>query len=240
MQRSPKKRLAPAPSAGNPPCHPIVPRSPRSFGAVARNGRSKAKDTTRVPRRGLNARWLRPPPWYVGVVALVAAQRLVELRLSRAHELAGGGTRAAPKSYPIMVAAHVGLLTLPLLEVSGRPSVRPRLPWAALLLAASGLRIWSIRSLGPEWNVRAAVPSRLQPVERGPYAYIRHPNYLAVIAEFAALPMVAGARASALALSALNAVLLWHRIRAEEGLLQRSPAYQEIFAQRARFIPRVF
>ncbi|HVB77950.1 MAG TPA: isoprenylcysteine carboxylmethyltransferase family protein [Candidatus Nitrosotalea sp.] len=183
---------------------------------------------------------MRPPPWYVGVVALMAVQRLVELRLSRAHEIARGGTQAAPKSYPIMVAAHVGLLTLPLLEVSGRPSVRPRLPWAALLLAAGGLRIWSIRSLGPEWNVRAAVPLSLQPVARGPYALIRHPNYLAVIAEFAALPMVAGARVSALALSTLNAFLLWHRIRAEEQLLQRSSAYQEIFAQRSRFIPRVF
>jgi methyltransferase len=139
-----------------------------------------------------------------------------------------------------MVAAHAGLLTLPLLEVWGHPDRRPRWEWAAVLVGATALRVWSIRSLGVAWNARAAVPDSLQPVTSGPYRYVRHPNYVAVIAEFAALPLIAGAWMSALALSALNAVVLAHRITGEERLLERSPDYRRAFGRRARFIPGVF
>ena len=178
--------------------------------------------------------------WYVALLAAVALQRLRELAISRSNEAALGGARAAPRTYPVMVAAHVGLLTLPLLEVAGRPASRPRWRWAAVLAGATLLRVWSIRSLGRAWNVRASVPAHLSPVATGPYAYIRHPNYLAVALEFAALPMIAGAWMSALGLSALNAVVLVDRIREEERLLERSPAYRQAFATRARFIPGVF
>ena len=112
--------------------------------------------------------------------------------------------------------------------------------WVMVLVAATALRIWSIRSLGQAWNVRAAVPDDLAPVESGPYAYIRHPNYLAVMLEFLAVPLIARARLSALVLSALNAVVLFDRIRAEERLLNASPAYRQAFARRARFIPGLF
>jgi methyltransferase len=178
--------------------------------------------------------------WYPALLAAVGAERLSELALSRANERAAGGVRAAARSYPLMLAVHVALFVLPLVEVAGRKRVRPNWPWVPLLAAASGLRIWSIRSLGPAWNVRAAVPRRLKPVTRGPYAFIRHPNYLAVILEFAALPMLAGARRSALLLSAVNAAVLYDRIREEERLLQRSRAYRKAFKNRARLIPRVF
>ena len=85
----------------------------------------------------------------------------------------------------------------------------------------------------------------LQPIERrlisdGMYRYIRHPNYLAVILEFAAVPLVAGAWISAVVLSALNAIVLVDRISAEEGLLNESAVYRRAFAGRARFIPGVF
>jgi methyltransferase len=76
-------------------------------------------------------------------------------------------------------------------------------------------------------------------VTSGPYAYIRHPNYLAVILEFAAVPMLAGARLSALLLSTVNAIVLFDRIRSEERLLNASRAYRRHFANRARFIPRL-
>ncbi len=138
-----------------------------------------------------------------------------------------------------MVAAHVGLVTLPLVEVWGHPERRPRLTWAVVLAAATALRIWSIASLGDAWNVRAAVPENIEPVTNGPYRHLRHPNYVAVIAEFAAIPLIAGAWKSAVFLSALNAAVLADRIPAEEELLDASPAYRRAFAGRARFIPGV-
>lgn len=136
-----------------------------------------------------------------------------------------------------MVAAHAGLVTLPLLEVWGHPRRRPRARWLAVLAAATALRVWSIRTLGEAWNARAAVPANIEPVTAGPYRYVRHPNYLAVALEFAAVPLVAGAWKSAVALSLLDAAVLADRIGAEERLLDESQAYRQAFAGKARFIP---
>src|SRR5579864_140082 len=180
-----------------------------------------------------------PPRWYVLLLAAIGAGRLWELRVSRAHERVRGGTRAAASTYPVMVGAHVALLTLPLLEAGKSPHRGPNAFWLAVLGAAIALRVWSIRTLGDAWNARAAVPADLEPVTGGPYRLIRHPNYVAVILEFAAIPLVAGAWRSAIALSILNAAVLADRITAEERLLHASPAYRRAFAGRARFIPGV-
>jgi methyltransferase len=182
---------------------------------------------------------MRVPWWYAILLAGIGVERLRELDVSRTHERSLSGSPAAPASYPLMVAAHAGLVTLPLLEASLRRIRRPRWGWVAVLAGATALRVWSIRSLGSSWNVKAVVPPDLEPVERGPYRYVRHPNYLAVILEFAAVPLIAGAWLSAVVLSAVNTVVLADRIREEERLLDESPAYRERFSRRARFIPGI-
>lgn len=143
-----------------------------------------------------------------------------------------------------MVAVHAALFTLPLLEMTASgpkaPGPRPRRGWIAALAAAALLRRWAVSSLGGAWNVRGAVAPGLVPVTRGPYRWVRHPNYLAVIVEFAALPMAAGAWRSAALLSAANAALLAGRIRAEEALLRSVPGYEAAFRGRARFLPGIF
>jgi methyltransferase len=187
-----------------------------------------------------DVRWRWPPAWYAVLLAAVGLQRLLELRRSRRNEALRPGARAAARSYPLMVAAHVGLVALPLLESGRRPPPRPRWRWGAVLVGAAALRIWSIRSLGPSWNVRASVAPDLEPVTTGPYAFIRHPNYAAVILEFAAVPLIGGRWVSAVVLSALNAAVLLDRIRDEERLLNASAAYRSAFASKARFIPGVF
>jgi methyltransferase len=167
-------------------------------------------------------------------------QRLRELALSRQLSRELVGETAAAGSFPLMVATHVGLFLLPPIEVRVT-RCRPRTPlvWVFLLVGATGLRWWSIRTLGPDWNVRALVPAGLRPVATGPYRWIRHPNYLAVIIEFAALPMGAGAWRSAAGLSLLNAAVLRERIGAEEALLSKVPGYDELFSAKARFIPHI-
>ena len=173
-------------------------------------------------------------------MAAVGLERVRELSVSRRHEAATGGVRAAAQTYPLMVAIHLGLLTLPLLEAARKQPRGPRWGWLAVLGGATALRIWSIHSLGQAWNARAAVPARLRPVVTGPYAFIRHPNYVAVVLEFLALPLVAGAWRSAVFLSVLNAAVLFDRVRAEERLLETSRAYRRAFAGRARFVPGLF
>ena len=86
----------------------------------------------------------------------------------------------------------------------------------------------------------ARVADDLEPVTRGPYRFLRHPNYLALLIEFVALPMAGGAWLSALGLSAVNGAALGLRIRAEEAQLERSDAYRKAFRGKARLIPGVF
>jgi methyltransferase len=180
--------------------------------------------------------------FYAALVLVEAGFRLAELRLSARNERGSTAPRAAGSRYPLMVATHSALFVAPLVEVvlAHRRPGRLAPVWAGLLAAATGLRWWAIGSLGRSWNVRAAVPEDLQPITRGPYRFVRHPNYLAVILEFLALPMAGGAWVSAAALSAVHAAVLADRVRAEERLLDRVPGYRQALRGRARFIPGIF
>jgi methyltransferase len=191
----------------------------------------------------IGLRLIAMPWWYAAVLAAVAAQRLRELSISRQNSRNTGGSPSAPRTYALIVAAHIGLLLLPPLEIRlahRRPTGRAAVAWLGVLAAATGLRWWSIRSLGASWNVRGRVPDDLEPVTSGPYRFLRHPNYLALLAEFVALPMAGGAWLSAIGLSALNGAALAIRIRAEEAQLERSAAYREAFRGKARLLPGVF
>lgn len=178
---------------------------------------------------------------FLALLGLVALLRLVELFVSRAR------LRARPEHlvpepglYPAMVAVHVGLIVAPAWEVLwlGRPwTLGLSLGAGALLLLATALRVWTLRTLGPAWNVRVLVPEQSQVVTTGPYAWIRHPNYLVVILELLALPLLHGAWISALGLSALNAIVLARRISTEEASLAQLPAWREGMRGRARLIP---
>jgi methyltransferase len=172
----------------------------------------------------------------------VGATRLAELALSRRNLRASAPGRPTPDGLAAIVALHVGLFLLPPLEIVGRRRrpARGLLVWAGMEAAATGLRWWSISSLGESWSVRAVVPPGFRPSQRGPYRWIRHPNYLALVLEFGALPMLGGAWASALFLSALHAGVIAGRVRAEERLLGSEASYQELFGKRARFVPGLF
>jgi methyltransferase len=122
-----------------------------------------------------------------------------------------------------MVALHTGLLVACVVEVHAAD--RPFLPWLGwpalvLVLASQGLRWWCIATLGPRWNTRVIVVPGLPLVHRGPYRWLSHPNYVAVVVEGLALPLVHTAWVTALGFTVLNAVLLLgFRIPAEERAL---------------------
>jgi methyltransferase len=106
-----------------------------------------------------------------------------------------------------------------------------------LLVLAQVLRYWAVLTLGTRWNVRVLVVPGDAAIVTGPYRYLRHPNYLAVIVEGFAVPLVHSAWLTALAFTALNAALLRVRIRCEEAALAAHCGYAERFATRHRFIP---
>ncbi len=164
---------------------------------------------------------------FVGLVVVVACARLVELRVAARHlawARARGGVERGAGHYPVMVALHLGLLVGAPLEVwlLDRPLV-PALAASmlVLLVAAHALRWWCIRSLGPQWNTRVVVVPGLPLVARGPYRlpWLRHPNYVAVVLEGVALPLVHGAWLTALLFTVADLALLAWRVRVEEAAL---------------------
>ena len=117
-----------------------------------------------------------------------------------------------------MVVVHTGLLAGALVEVA--LADRPFLPWlgwpmVAVVLATQALRWWCIATLGRQWNTRVIVVPGAVRVAGGPYRWLRHPNYLAVVVEGVALPMVHTAWLTALLFTVANAAVLSVRVRTE-------------------------
>jgi methyltransferase len=180
---------------------------------------------------------------YTILVALVAAGRLVELRIAGRNLrdlLAGGGVEAAPGHYRWMVLQHAAFLLCCPLEVwlLDRPFLPAlALPMFLLVVLATALRYWVISTLDGRWTTRIVVLPGSSPVTGGAYRFLRHPNYLAVITEIFALPLVHTAWLTAIVFSLLNALILRVRIRAEEEALARASDYATVFAHRSRLIP---
>jgi methyltransferase len=155
----------------------------------------------------------------------VGVERLVELAVSKRHAawaFSRGGREFGRGHFPAMVALHTALLVGALAEVwiLKRPLL-PILGWTALAVvtASQTLRWWCIATLGRRWNTRVIVVPGLPLVSRGPYRLLRHPNYVAVVLEGAALPLVHSAWVTAAVFTVLNAALLTRRIHVEERAL---------------------
>lgn len=156
----------------------------------------------------------------------MSLQRLFELRLSRRNERrarARGAVERGAGHYPWMVALHASWLVSTLVEGFLRgPEFPAYWPAAlALFLLVQPLRYWAILSLGENWNTRILVIPQSKLVHRGPYRYLRHPNYVVVFVEILAFPLIFGAWITAFVFSVLNAALLYVRIREENRALRQ-------------------
>jgi methyltransferase len=182
---------------------------------------------------------------YVFLVLAVALQRLVEVRVSRANEAlleARGAVQHAARQMPIMVAVHSAWLISCLAEVwlFDRP-VHRGLLFVALLTFCAGqaLRLCAMHALGARWTVKVLTVPREPPIDAGVFRFVRHPNYLGVILEVAALPLIHSAYLTAVLFSIGNGVLLYHRIRAEEQALAANGDYETRLGQRPRLVPDI-
>jgi methyltransferase len=154
------------------------------------------------------------------ILALVTLQRLAELIVARRNTralLARGAYEASPDHYPLIVAVHAGWLATLWWLGPGRP-----VSWALIglfLLLQLG-RLWVLATLGRRWTTRIIVLPGEPLVARGPFRFVRHPNYLVVAGEIAILPLAFGLWQVALIFTLLNAAVLTVRIRAEEVALR--------------------
>jgi methyltransferase len=162
---------------------------------------------------------------YYLLILAIGIERLVELVVSKRNArwaLAHGGKEFGRSHYPVMVAVHAGLLLGCVVEVSALH--RPFIAWLgwpmlALVGLSQALRWWCVTTLGRRWNTLVIVVPEAPLVRRGPYRWLHHPNYVAVVVEGVALPLVHTAWWTAACFTLANALLLTVRIRVENAAL---------------------
>ena len=182
---------------------------------------------------------------YLFLIFAVIVQRLLEVRISGFHEealKARGAAEHAPQQMPVMIAVHSAWLLGCLVEAWLRaPHTTARwLTIIALLVFSLGqaLRLLAMATLGERWTVKIITLPGVSPVTHGIFRYLRHPNYLGVVLEIAALPLIVGSWLTALVFSIANGLLLWWRIGAEERALSDGSDYAERFRKRNRLTPK--
>ena len=154
------------------------------------------------------------------ILFLVAAQRLIEVvyaeRNTRAL-LARGAVEVGRAHYPLIVVLHAAWLTAIVLLLPADAVIHW---WAlALFIALQLVRVWVLLTLGPFWTTRIITLDAAPLVRKGPYRFVRHPNYLVVAGEIAALPLAFGEVGVAIVFTLLNAAMLAWRIRQEDQAL---------------------
>jgi methyltransferase len=157
----------------------------------------------------------------VAVLLLVTLQRLAELALANHNTRAlkaRGALEAGAGHYPLIVGLHAAWLGGLWWLAPARPV---NLAWLAGFVVLQLLRVWVIASLGRRWTTRIIVLPGEPLVQRGPYRFLKHPNYLIVVAEIATLPLAFGLTSYALLVSTLNAGILSVRLRVESRALRQ-------------------
>jgi methyltransferase len=166
---------------------------------------------------------------YFALLGLICLERVAELVVSQrnaAASLRRGGVESGRGHFPAMVALHTALIAGCFAEpILAHRHFIPALGWPmmALVVAANALRWWCIATLGPRWSARVIVIPGLPLVTTGPYRWLRHPNYVAVVVEGIALPLAGSAYITATVFTVLNAALLTVRLRCETGALASAP-----------------
>lgn len=180
---------------------------------------------------------------YIALVGAAALAAILERLRALRHETRlkeAGAEEVAPWVYLVMAPVYTLVFPAAIVEhvLLHR---RPPLPFAAamvvLFLAAKGLKLWAIRSLGDLWTMRVVLSHPLRVVTGGPYRHVRHPNYVAVLFEVTTLPLAGGAWITAAVAGAAFLALLRARVRTEERALLARPEYAAAMGDRRRFVP---
>jgi methyltransferase len=180
------------------------------------------------------------------LLLVVAALRVVELRISKRHQKvlkAQGAGKAKDPIFPVMAMFHTLVLIGAAVEVVflHRPFLPAlAIPMIALFVLANIVRWWVIRTLGQHWNVGVMDSTRLGVITTGPFRYVRHPNYAAVFVEMIALPLIHTAWITALFGAITHILVLSFRLSAEERVLFADPAYSAAMSSKPRFLPGLF
>jgi methyltransferase len=178
-------------------------------------------------------------------LSVVLVQRVCELVIAKRNERwmkKQGGVEYGKPQYVFIVAIHALFFISFCFEVLGqRKEISPL--WTILLflfLLTQIGRVWALSSLGKYWNTKIIVVPNATIVSKGPYKFLKHPNYLIVTLEFFIIPLLYQAYGTLIAFSLLNALILMFRIPAEERALCDHTQYKEVFQNKNRLLPFPF
>lgn len=174
--------------------------------------------------------------------AFIVLERLIELYIAKKNAIyieAIGGFEVGKAHYKYIVLLHILFLISFYIESRIRDALPAYwlIPFIFFILIQI-VRYWIISSLGRFWNTRVYVVPNSEPINKGPYRYLRHPNYLVVILEMITIPLIFGAYFTAFIFPVLNAFLLSTRIKVEEEALFANTQYQSSMKNKPRFLPK--
>lgn len=158
-------------------------------------------------------------------LAILVSQRLLELLLARRNEQiirSKGALEFDRGGYKFIVAMHVAFFISLVIEnfLLQRELNRFWVLFISILLIAEALRYWAISSLGIYWNTKILIIPNSCLITKGPYKYLKHPNYMAVIIEIAVIPLIFSCYLTSMIFSIINFVLVLRRIEIEENALR--------------------
>lgn len=162
---------------------------------------------------------------------LIVIQRLCELVIAKRNERwmkSRGAIEFGQAHYHLIVFVHAMFFVVYFLEVTAWQTGLSAL-WPILLsffIVTQIVRIWALTSLGHHWNTKIIVLPQGTLVKKGPYRFLKHPNYLVVTIEFIVVPMLFEAYFTAFLFTVLNGIILSIRITAEEKALHELTEYQ--------------
>ncbi|MEK4486797.1 isoprenylcysteine carboxylmethyltransferase family protein [Psychrobacillus sp. FSL H8-0484] len=171
------------------------------------------------------------------IISLVITQRLIEVFVAKRNEkrmLTQGAYEVGASHYPYMIALHVSFFVCLIAEVLiFNRGISPLFPLFFLIfLFVQALRIWCLTSLGQFWNTKIIILPGANVVTKGPYLFIRHPNYVVVCIEIALLPLMFQAYLTAISFTLLNLAMLSVRIPLEEKALMEATNYTKEFKKK--------
>jgi len=156
--------------------------------------------------------------YFIIFITLFIIQRLSELFIARRNErwlLAQGAIQYGQEHYPFMIALHTLFIVSIIVEyvLKGQPNI----DWLflAIFLTVLSFKFWALSSLGKYWNTKIYRVPGVYPVKKGPYKFLKHPNYIEVVCEIAVIPLVFHLYYTAIIFSILNAIMLTVRINVE-------------------------
>lgn len=177
-------------------------------------------------------------------IAVLVLQRLLELRIAKQNEKwmkSQGGIEFGEKHYRLMVGLHTLFFLFYFWEVTAFEKSISTV-WPILLLfffLTQAGRVWALTSLGKYWNTKIIVLPNSDVVVKGPYQYVKHPNYVIVILEFMIIPLLFQAYLTLIIFSLLNLWILSIRIPEEERALSSLTQYHNSFERTGRFLPKL-